>query len=139
MKKALNNHWVLRIIGVALGLFFIYAGAKKLFIAPAPRTGGPSTVPAEFIDLIRALKTSGYFMIMVAWFQLTSGVLLIWDKTRLIGALALLPITFNIFVMHVILDNRWDENLLTGVLFLANVWVILPHLPRLYNPKLSAA
>lgn len=139
MKKVLNNQWALRIIGIALGLFFIYAGAKKLFLPPAPRTGGPTTIPPEFIDLIKALKSSSYFMIMVAWFQLISGVLLIWDKTRLIGALLLIPITFNIFAMHVVLDNRWDENLFTGLLLLANVWLIIPHLPNLYNPKLKTA
>jgi uncharacterized membrane protein YphA (DoxX/SURF4 family) len=133
-----NNQAALNIIGLALGLFFIYAGAKKLFLPPAPRTGGSGTVPPEFIDLIKALKASGYFMIMVAWFQLISGSLLIWTKTRLIGALLLLPITFNIFTMHVILDNRWDENLLTGLLFLANIWLVLPYLPQLFDPKIKA-
>lgn len=135
MKKVLNKQRAIQVIGIALGLFFIYAGAKKLFLSPAPRPSGPSTVPAEFIDLIKALKASGYFMIMVAWFQLLSGVLLLWGKTRLTGALALLPITFNIFVMHLILDNRWDENLLTGTLFLANVAIVLPFLPNLIDPK----
>jgi len=135
VKGLFNKKRAIQLIGILLGLFFIYAGAKKLFLPPAPRPTGPTTIPAEFIDLIKALKVSGYFMVMVAWFQLISGLLLLWTKTRLIGALALVPITFNIFIMHLILDNRWDENVLTGTLFIANVLIILPYLPNLIDPK----
>ncbi len=131
MTKARKKEIVLTVASVALGLFFIYAGSKKVFFPPAPRSGGPSTVPVEFIDLIRALKATGYFMIVVAWTQMISGLLLLWKKTRLLGALLLLPVSFQIFTIHLALDNRVDEYILTGFLFLINVLLILPYLGRL--------
>ncbi|MCA1761433.1 MAG: hypothetical protein LC664_00325 [Flavobacteriales bacterium] len=134
MKKYVTKENGLRLVAVLLGLFFIYAGAKKLFVPPEPRTDGHSTVPAEFIDLIRAFKGSGYFMIMVAWFQLTAGALLLWKRTMLIGALLLLPVTFNIFAIHVALDNRMGEYIFTGILLAANSAIVLTYLRQLILP-----
>jgi len=122
---------ILTVASIALGLFFIYAGSKKVFFPHAPRGASPFTVPSEFIDLIKALKATGYFMIVVAWTQIISGLLLIWKKTRLLGALLLLPVSFQIFTIHLALDNRVDEYILTGVLFLINILIILPYIGRL--------
>lgn len=132
MKKYLTKENIIYGLAIALGLFFIYAGGKKLFITPAPRPAGAvSTVPQEFIDLIRAFKSTGYFMLMVGWFQLIAGLLLLYRKTILIGALILLPITWNIFSIHVALDNRVDEYVLTGLLFAGNVAIVLSYFSKL--------
>ena len=121
---------IVQIAAILLGLFFVYAGGKKLFLPPAPRGTGPSTLPPEFIDLLKALSASGYFMVMVAWFQLCSGILLLFRKTHVLGALLLLPVTFNIFVIHVALDNRIYEYFFTGFLLLVNVTILIPHLNK---------
>jgi hypothetical protein len=125
------------VAAVLLGLFFIYAGGKKLFF-PAPRPEGISTVPQEFIDLIRALKATGYYMEMVGWFQLIAGILLLYRPTMLIGAWLLAPVTFNIFTIHLALDNRWDEYVLTGVLFTINAWIVLYYIKNLWLKRVTA-
>lgn len=135
MKLKWNRATVFRIVAIALGLFFIYAGGKKLFLPPAPRPEGPSSIPSEFIYLIKALKASGYFMVVVAWSQLVAGCLLLWKRTELIGSLLLAPITFNIFIMHVMIDNRPDENIFTGFLFFANAILVFQYFNRLIIAK----
>jgi hypothetical protein len=46
---------------------------------------------------------------------------MIIPRTRLAGLLFLLPMIFNIFLMHVFFDNRIDENILTGSLLALNL------------------
>lgn len=133
-----HRELALTVIAIALGLFFMYAGGKKIFLPPAPRPDGVSTVPQAFIDLIRALKAAGPFMYMVGWLQFIAGALLLIRPTRLLGALLLAPITFNIFVIHVLLDNRWDEYLLTGLLLAANLLIVFSYFHRLWlSPKMN--
>lgn len=124
--------WGLALICAGLDLFFIYAGGKKIFLPPAPRPDGPSAVPQAFIDLIRALKAAGPYMTMIGWLQFIAGGLLLVPRTRLMGALLLAPITFNIFVFHLLLDDRWDEYILTGSLLFVNLFIVGCYLDRLW-------
>ncbi len=132
--------WGLALICTALGLFFVYAGGKKIFLPPAPRPEGPAAVPQAFIDLIRALKAAGPYMTMIGWLQFIAGILLLMPRTRLMGALLLAPITFNIFVFHLLLDDRWGEYLFTGSLLFINLFIVGCYLRRLWlSPKSVAA
>lgn len=135
MPRSKKVYWTIRVLALGLGLFFVYAGGKKLFLPPAPRTGGPSTVPPEFIELIKALKSTGFYMEMVGWFQFIAGGLMLARPTVLIGALMLIPVTFNIFVIHIGLDNRVGEFVFTGALFLANAVVVFYHRDHLIVRK----
>lgn len=133
-----QKNLLLTAVALALGLFFMYAGGKKIFLPPAPRPEGISTVPQEFIDLIRALKAAGPYMLMVGWIQFVAGAMLIIRPTRLLGALLLAPITFNIFAIHLMLDNRPGEYLFTGLLLAANLIVVFSHFKRLWlTPNLK--
>lgn len=127
-----QREWILAVLAIGLGLFFVYAGGKKLFLPPAPRPDGPSAVPQEFIDLIRALKAAGPYMTMVGLVQFISGLMLLVRPTRLIGALMLLPVTFNIFAIHLMLDDRVGEFVFTGFLLVVNGAVVLAYLGRLW-------
>jgi len=127
-----QKNLLLTAVAVALGLFFMYAGGKKIFLPPAPRPDGVSAVPREFIDLVRALKAAGPYMLMVGWIQFVAGAMLIFRPTRLLGALLLAPITFNIFAIHLMLDNRPGEYLFTGLLLAANLIVVFSYFKRLW-------
>lgn len=69
------------------------------------------------------MKQSG-FLKMIGVAQILAGILMIIPITRIYGLLLLLPIIFNIFMMHLFFDNRMDENILTGVLFLINILLL---------------
>lgn len=124
------------ILSVFLAVFFIYAGVKKFI--PKPPSNKPLSneefvkafeenrfeSPTTFKMAIKALKTSG-FLKMVGVLQILAGLLIILPPTRLIGLLMLLPLTVNVFCFHFFMDNRPDENIETGFLFLLNVLLLV--------------
>ncbi|PBQ30250.1 hypothetical protein CNR22_00235 [Sphingobacteriaceae bacterium] len=135
------NHIVL---SVFLAVFFIYAGVKKFI--PKPPLNKPVSneafvkafeenkfeSPVTFKMAIKALKTSG-FLKMVGVLQILAGLLIILPPSRLIGLLMLLPLTVNVFCFHFFMDNRPDENIETGFLFLLNVMLLVFYSDRLKN------
>lgn len=130
-----HKQWLIDALAIALGLFFIYAGGKKVFFSNAPRPAGGVPAPQEFIDLIKALRATGFYLTLVGWLQLLAGIALLPRLSRLLGALLLAPITFNIFIFHLVLDNRWNEYLFTGSLLLVNMLIILAYFPQLLVRK----
>ena len=133
MAKA--KYIILHAVSGILGLFFVYAGIAGLFFKKPRKQGAENAVENSFMKLIAAFRETAYFMPMVKWFELICGVLIIIPKTRLIGALALLPITFNIFTIHLMLDPRVDEWIETGLLFFANVTIVLFYFKKLILHK----
>lgn len=111
-------------ISIGLAAFFIYKGINKHWLNPCKVYGPDSTVPPEYIQLITAMCTSG-FLKMIGLLQAISGILLLIPRTRLIGAILLLPIIFNIFMIHAFLDNRPDELVESGIPLLGNVILII--------------
>mgnify|MGYP004096978629 FL=1 len=76
--------------------------------------------PIGYKITMNTMRTSGFIQ-MIGVFQILSGILIIIPITRMIGLFLLLPIIFNIFMMHVYFDNRIDENILTGILLALNI------------------
>ena len=125
MKKKI--HTTLTII---LAIFFIYKGVDKIPIKLKDITqleiistiieNNSYEAPVGYKITMNTMIQSG-FLRFIAIFQIISGILMIIPKTRLTGILILLPITFNIFFMHVFFDNRLDENILTGIILSLNI------------------
>jgi putative oxidoreductase len=122
------------IIGIrlALGLLFVYAGIQK-FIPKPPRQ--PSEVSVELPDhvvkikaLIGGMKQSGYFWPMLGAAEILCGLLLISQFFSLLGAVMLVPISFNILLFHAFLETHelW-ELALTALYFIANLLLIAYH------------
>jgi len=114
---------IMYVFGAALGLFFIYKGINKHFLSPCKAFGSDSTLPEDYRAVISALCSSG-FTTMVGFFQVLSGLLLLIPRTRLLGAIILLPIIANIFFLHLFLDNRPEELVETGIPFAITLLII---------------
>lgn len=123
------------VLSVFLAVFFIYSGAKKFIPKPASKQISNETFikafqedkfenPVTFRMAIKALRVSG-FLRMVGVLQILSGIFILIPPTRLLGLLLLLPLTINIFCMHLFMDNRPGENIETGSLLLLNVILAL--------------
>jgi putative oxidoreductase len=112
MKKA--SEIILLVLGAMLGGFFLYKGITKHFIAPCKTYGPESTIPVDYQNVIIAFCKSGFFKV-VGFLQALSGLLLIIPKTRLLGAVILLPVVINMFLIHFFLDNRPEELWETGI------------------------
>lgn len=138
------------IAAIGLALFFIYAGVRK-FIPKPPQAmdaaaiekaekkkadliyaiqNNAYTSPATFSLTIKSMSASGFLKI-VGVLQILSGLLMLYPVTRLIGALTLLPVILNIFLLHVFMDNRMDENIETGLLASLDILIIAYYKIRL--------
>lgn len=124
------------ILTFALAFFFIYKGIDKMPIKTSEisqeelkqlsegdyLTSNPGQKPVGYKVTMNTMSSSG-FIKMIGVFQILSGVLMIIPLTRIIGTYLLLPIIFNILMMHIFFDNRVDENILCGGLFLVNLFL----------------
>ena len=134
------------IVTIILAIFFILKGFDKInsTISALNKTDIENIQKANYIDSVMGEKPSGYkitmntmkqsgFLKMIGVFQILAGVLLIVPMTRLYGLLLLLPIIFNIFMMHLFFDNRMDENILTGGLLLLNILLLTYYYKTIFN------
>lgn len=110
-------------LSIILGLFFIYKGVNKHFLSPCKVYDETSTIPLAYQQVITGMCQSGMLKV-VGFFQVLSGVLLLIPRTRLFGAIVLLPIIFNIFALHLFLDNRPEELLETGIPLAFTLFII---------------
>ena len=125
MKKKIHTS-----LTIILAIFFIYKGFDKLpiklkninqqEIIETIIENNSYKAPVGYKITMNTMRQSG-FLRFIAIFQIVSGILMIISKTRMLGLLILLPITFNIFFMHVFFDNRIDENILTGFILFLNI------------------
>lgn len=113
---------------VLLGIFFIYKGVNKHFLNPCKIYDAESTIPVPYQQVVTGMCQSGMLKV-VGFFEVLSGLLLLIPRTRLLGAIVLLPVIFNIFILHLFLDNRPHELVETGIPLLATVMIIIDKYP----------
>lgn len=133
MKK--NKTYIIAAISIILGLFFVYKGINKHFLSACKVYDSSSTLPIDYQNLMNALCHSG-FTYIVGLIQVASGLLLIIPKTRLLGALLLLPVIINIFLFHLLIDNRPEELIETGIPLMLNLIVFVSFYPK-WKPILN--
>lgn len=83
--------------------------------------------PVTFKLTLKSMSASG-FLKLVGVLQILSSLLILLPRTRLIGLLALLPVTTNIFCLHFFMDNRPGENLETGAYLALNLLLLAYYL-----------
>ncbi len=124
MKFQLLLRYAHAALAIALAAFFIKAGIKNF---------NPKIKELDKAAVIQALDTKVYnspetyllttnsmrssnFIFVIGAFEILAAILICIPKTRLLGLCVLLPIIFNIFLLHVTMDNRMHENVETGIL-----------------------
>jgi putative oxidoreductase len=117
------------ILSTVLGAFFIYKGLNKHFLSPCKVFDATSTIPLAYQQVITGMCESGMLKV-VGFFQILSGLLLVIPKTRIVGAMMLLPIIFNIFILHLFIDNRPEELVETGIPLLATLVILFFYYPK---------
>jgi len=119
------------LLTLLLAAFFLNAGIKKFMpkdLKPVEEKAlveqiivkGSYEAPVGYNLTMNTMRQSG-FLKMIGVFQILAGILMLIPRTRLAGLLLLLPIIFNIFFMHVFMDNRAHENVETGILLAVTV------------------
>ena len=80
---------------------------------------------ATLVLYVGGMRQTGYAWLLVGLAELIFGILLIIPKTRLIGSLGLLPITFNILLFHIFLEpEHIGELVLAIALLLTNIGLV---------------
>ena len=99
------------IIRTLLGLGFVVFGANILFPflpMPPPVEG---TLTAQFM----AVMIPTHYMMVVGFFQLVGGLMLLSGRMAPLGLALLAPVLLNIIAFHVFLQN--GEGLVPGLVF----------------------
>lgn len=113
------------IIQLALGGLMVFGGINK-FQQESPKKERQKALSNEhksdnhqkieaFID---GMKGTGYFWEFLGIVEIIGGLLLISQIFALLGAFILLPVTINIFLMHVFLESDEISEVISTTLFL---------------------
>lgn len=117
---------LMALLGAALGVFFVYKGVDKHFLSPCKVYGPDSTLSQDYMNLMTALCGSGFTKV-VGFFEVLAGTLLVFPRTRLLGTILIIPVITTIFLFHLLIDNRPDELIETGIPLAATVLILLSH------------
>lgn len=122
------------IIRFLLAVLFIWAGYEKLFIPYSPeafQAGCPDCNP-DFFAYYDILQQNGYLN-FVGFFQALCGLLLIFKRSYLLGAIMLVPLVLCLWATHIFISGNGFYLVFDGAVFLLTTFLILPHLKELYS------
>ncbi|WKN45015.1 DoxX family protein [Tunicatimonas pelagia] len=77
------------------------------------------------------LGYSKWFTVLLGVLELVPAILLLFRKTRLLGAILLLPVVLNVFLINIALDLWEGIQRISGVLLLLNIALLMFHFPIL--------
>lgn len=111
-----------------LALMFVYSGVEKLFIPYDPLLFAANAAGSDpsFITFYELLHNTGY-LYFVGFFQLLCGVLLLFKRTYLLGAIMLVPILLCLLMTHVFFSKNTFYLIFDSSLFLMNILLVLKH------------
>ena len=105
------------VVFVLFGLMFINAGLDKFFhYMPMPPMEG------EMKKIFDAINTLKWIIPLAGFVELIAGILVLFPKTRTLGALMIFPVLIGILCHNA---TFMPEGLaIAGILFLINIWMI---------------
>ncbi len=121
---------ILFIISLLFGLMFINAGLDK-FLHYMPM---PKEMPAGMAKLMGAFMEIKWLMPLVGFAEIIGGILVIFPKTRALGALIIFPVMAGIILTNIV--NVPSGLPLAAVLLLINIWIIVENRAK-YQPMVS--
>lgn len=109
---------ILFILSLLFGLMFINAGFNKFFnYMPMPED-----MPQELLDAMTAMMSLKWLMPLVAVVEIVGGALFIFNKTRALGAIIVLPVMVGIVLFHLTTDH---ELILPAVFSAILIWAMV--------------
>ena len=106
-------------VSLLLGLLMAFFGLDKLIHF---RDAGADALPPAAMELIGYFDKSGWFWELVGAAELAGGILLIFPKTRALGALVLVPVFFGIVLFDATVNP--SGLILVAVLVACLAWII---------------
>ncbi len=121
---------ILSVLCILAGLMFVNAGLDKFFhYMPMPKD-----MPEKLIKQGMAFMEIGWLLPLVGAIELIGGLLLIFKRTRPLGAIVLLPVLTGILLANITMS---PSGLPIALALLAiDLWVIISNREK-YLPMIS--
>ncbi|HXB93096.1 MAG TPA: DoxX family protein [Puia sp.] len=109
---------ILFVLSLLAGLMFLNAGLNKFFnYMPAPKE-----MPEKMLAAMKAYMEIGWLIPLVGVAEVLGGLLLIFPRTRALGAIVILPVLTGILLSNI----STSSNLLIVFALIAIIlWVII--------------
>ena len=121
---------ILFVVSLLFGLMMINAGLNKFFnYMPVPED-----LPQEMVDLMECMMAFSWLMPLVAIVEIVAGILVIFPKTRALGAIIIFPIVVGILLTHVV--NEPSGMPVGIVVFAINIWMLIENRAK-YMPMIQ--
>lgn len=105
---------ILTVLSVLFGLLLINGGLNKFFnYIPVPED-----IPEEMMKDFVAIMEISWLMPLIAIAEIIGGLLIIFPKTRALGAVVIFPVAVGILLTHIFVDTN-------GLLIALVIWAIL--------------
>ncbi|AWI26898.1 DoxX family protein [Flavobacterium pallidum] len=121
---------ILFVLSLLFGLMFINAGLNKFFnYMPMPKD-----MPADLMKEMGAFMQIKWLMPLVGMAEILGGLLIIFPKTRALGALIIFPVMVGIMLVNTV--TSMDGFPIAGVLFAILLWIIYENRAK-YKPLVA--
>ena len=121
---------ILFVLCLLTGLMFINAGLDKFFhYMPMPKE-----MPEKMVKAGKAFMEIGWLMPLVGSIEILGGLLLIFNKTRALGAIVLLPVLTGILLANISMAPSGLP--IVFVLIAIILWVIIDNREK-YLPMIK--
>jgi uncharacterized membrane protein YphA (DoxX/SURF4 family) len=121
---------ILFVVCLLFGLLFINSGLNKFFnYMPMPKD-----MPASMMKLMGAFMEIKWLMPLVGIVEIIGGILIIFPKTRALGAIIILPVMIGILLTNIF--NAPSGLPLAVALFAINILVVIENREK-YRPMIN--
>jgi uncharacterized membrane protein YphA (DoxX/SURF4 family) len=130
-KPTTMKNKILFVLCLLFGLMFINAGLNKFFNYMPP----PADMPEDTMKMFTAMMQISWLMPLLGLAEVVGGVLIIFKKTRALGAVIIFPVMVGIVLTHfsVAPEGLPMALILSAVL----IWVIIENREK-YLPMVRA-
>jgi uncharacterized membrane protein YphA (DoxX/SURF4 family) len=129
MKSSIKSK-ILFVVSLLFGVMFINAGLNK-FLNYMPM---PEKMPDKLAKVMGAFMEIGWLMPLTGVAEIVGGLLIIFPRTRALGALIIFPVMVGIFLTNTITDTSGLP--LALVFSAALIWILYENREK-YLPMIS--
>lgn len=118
------------VLSLLFGLFFINAGLNKFFnYMPAPEK-----MPEQLMKAMGAIMEIGWLMPLIGVAEVVGGLLIIFPKTRALGAIIVFPVMVGIVLTNTVTEPSGFP--LAAVFTVVLLWIIYDNRAK-YLPMIN--
>lgn len=119
------------VLSLLFGLMFINAGLNKFFnYMPVPEN-----MPESLVKAMTAMMAISWLIPLVGWAELLGGLLIIFPKTRALGAVIIVPVMVGIMLINTVTEASGLPVALPFCAIL--IWIIYENREK-YLPMISS-